>query len=305
MGISERTKKRIWAKSGGKCAFPGCGEDLIGEKGTILGEVCHIVARKEDGPRGKDLIAKEQIDKDENLILLCAKHHKIIDDEPDKYTTEILKKFKAQHEERVKNLLAKGEPWKTNFSQIYYMNLRRIEMLAAQQGIDLVNLIPENRCLHSLGWNLNGLMLQIGKLIDTLYITAAEIDADWSKLQIGQFAEIRGSFRTKNVPSPTEVCQGRYFASGDLKKDAHLYCKYGTRKCVLTIDPHWMATTTSFVSFSSGSVDVAGLGMITQIRGELMLITPYILGVPKTRWDDIWSTNSRRVLEIDSDHMWK
>ena len=84
MGISERTKKRIWAKSGGKCAFPGCGEDLIGEKGTILGEVCHIVARKEDGPRGKDLIAKEQIDKDENLILLCAKHHKIIDDDPDK-----------------------------------------------------------------------------------------------------------------------------------------------------------------------------------------------------------------------------
>ena len=71
MGISERTKKRIWAKSGGKCAFPGCGEDLIGEKGTILGEVCHIVARKEDGPRGRKSVPVIVI----SLIIEGEGHH--------------------------------------------------------------------------------------------------------------------------------------------------------------------------------------------------------------------------------------
>lgn len=36
----------------------------------------------------------------ENLILLCAKHHKIVDDHPDQYHADRLRKIKADHESR-------------------------------------------------------------------------------------------------------------------------------------------------------------------------------------------------------------
>lgn len=39
MSISERTLKLLWAKSGGKCAFPGCELDLISEDGSVIGEI--------------------------------------------------------------------------------------------------------------------------------------------------------------------------------------------------------------------------------------------------------------------------
>lgn len=300
MGISSKTLKILWGKSGGKCAFPGCNQELISIDDKTLGEMCHIVARKEDGPRGKENRIVSNMDDVDNLILLCSNHHKEIDSMPEKYTVDVLKQFKKEHEENIRARLHMGHPWEVNFSQIYYMNLRRIEMLAAQQGIEIAEEMQTGQCLHSLGWNLHALMSNIRCLIEALEIRAEEMSEHWEALRVGQFVSIKGMFYTKNIPAASEVCANRYHATGELEKDAHLYHKYGSKKCILTIDPNWLATTTAFVNFKMGRVEVAGIGLITAVDDEWgrMLITPYILGVPKSEMDILFSEQVPRSITI-------
>jgi hypothetical protein len=100
MTISLKTRKMLWGRSGGMCAI--CREPLFEDESetddpSVLGEECHIVAREKDGPRGDNPLPEEKRDLFANLILLCLKHHKIIDDQPDKYAVEVLHQIKADH----------------------------------------------------------------------------------------------------------------------------------------------------------------------------------------------------------------
>ena len=110
MGINLKTHKFLWGKSGNKCAFENCRNDLIADETetddeAIIGEEAHIVARKEDGPRGISNLVYEERDKYDNLILLCRKHHKIIDEQPKYYTVENLRLIKKQHEKWIQESL--------------------------------------------------------------------------------------------------------------------------------------------------------------------------------------------------------
>ncbi|MBQ9246450.1 Fic family protein [bacterium] len=96
----ERTVKKLFALSGNICAFPSCCEPIISAEGSVVGDICHIEAAEEDGPRfNKDSNNKYRCSY-ENLILLCKKHHKIIDDNVAIYDVELLKKIKYQHEKK-------------------------------------------------------------------------------------------------------------------------------------------------------------------------------------------------------------
>ncbi|MFT5183270.1 MAG: hypothetical protein ACI84C_000396 [Flavobacteriales bacterium] len=51
MGILLRTHKRLWAKSGNRCAFESCRNELVFEDdetfdSSVIGEEAHIVATK-------------------------------------------------------------------------------------------------------------------------------------------------------------------------------------------------------------------------------------------------------------------
>ena len=110
MGISLKTHKLLWGRSGNKCAFADCRHDLIADETesddeSIIGDEAHIVARSEDGPRGNSNLSIEDRDKYDNLILLCRRHHKIIDDQFNFYTVEKLIKIKSNHEKWVKDSL--------------------------------------------------------------------------------------------------------------------------------------------------------------------------------------------------------
>jgi hypothetical protein len=64
----------------------------------MIGEICHIKARSEKGPRDDPTLSDAERHGFENLILLCRNHHKMVDDDPAKYTVEWLKRIKQQHE---------------------------------------------------------------------------------------------------------------------------------------------------------------------------------------------------------------
>lgn len=109
MSISIKTHKMLWGRSGNRCALEECRKELVmdateTDDESLIGEECHIIANSTNGPRG-DTSIQEDLDKYENLILLCRIHHKIIDDQPNTYTVERLKKIKATHEKWVRDSL--------------------------------------------------------------------------------------------------------------------------------------------------------------------------------------------------------
>ena len=96
---SQRTIKRLFALSGNCCAFPRCAEMIVEvSTGTVLGEVCHIKAANPAGPRFDPQQSAAERHGYDNLILMCAKHHTVIDDDEESYTVERLLGMKAHHE---------------------------------------------------------------------------------------------------------------------------------------------------------------------------------------------------------------
>ena len=92
------TVKRLFALSRNQCAFPSCGIPIIEDSGVVTGIICHIKARNKGGPRFDPKQIAEQRHSFENLILLCGRHSKIIDSQPQKFTVELLEEIKELHE---------------------------------------------------------------------------------------------------------------------------------------------------------------------------------------------------------------
>lgn len=111
MSISVLARKLLWGRAGNRCAFPSCKAVLIEDElsigaDTVVGEEAHIVAQKADGPRGADAPPGGDRDGYPNLILLCATHHKIVDEQVQIHTVDGLVKMKAAHERAVRAALS-------------------------------------------------------------------------------------------------------------------------------------------------------------------------------------------------------
>jgi hypothetical protein len=92
------TVKRLFALSGNQCAFEACSVKLVERDGTLIGELCHIEAAEEDGRRYNRTQTDEDRRSFENLILLCANHHRRVDGS-DTHTVRDLREMKRVHEE--------------------------------------------------------------------------------------------------------------------------------------------------------------------------------------------------------------
>ena len=92
------TLRLLYVHSGNCCAFEGCHNPIFEDDGTLTGECCHIEAFSPKGPRYNACQSDEERNGYDNLVLMCARHHKIIDGNPNKYSVELLKKMKRCHE---------------------------------------------------------------------------------------------------------------------------------------------------------------------------------------------------------------
>jgi hypothetical protein len=75
------------------------------DEDSVVGDECHIAARGPGGPRRDESIADKELDAYPNLILLCKIHHKLIDDQPNTYTADVLRTLKRRHEQWVRETL--------------------------------------------------------------------------------------------------------------------------------------------------------------------------------------------------------
>jgi hypothetical protein len=68
---------------------------------SVVGEECHIISPKPDGPRHDPAIPARDLDKYPNLILLCGFDHKTIDDQKHTYDVATLRRMKSEHVRRM------------------------------------------------------------------------------------------------------------------------------------------------------------------------------------------------------------
>ena len=96
---SNPTIKRLFARSGNRCAFPRCTATLI-DGDTVVGKICHIKGAKPGSARYDASQSAAERHGFDNLILLCGRHHDVIDADEEAYTVERLLKTKDDHESR-------------------------------------------------------------------------------------------------------------------------------------------------------------------------------------------------------------
>ncbi len=81
--FSADTKRKVMLDSHGRCMFAGCGQnlgidDLTNTEGNFS-YLAHNIASSEQGARGVIALSEKLSDDPGNILLLCDKHHRLID----------------------------------------------------------------------------------------------------------------------------------------------------------------------------------------------------------------------------------
>lgn len=105
----EMLAKRVgYVCSNPNCLKPTIGANEIGGKATSIGIAAHITAAASGGPRYDESLIPEQRRHIDNGIWLCSNCATLIDKDENKYTIEVLRKWKNDAEEVSRKKL-KGE----------------------------------------------------------------------------------------------------------------------------------------------------------------------------------------------------
>lgn len=105
--VPQKVQSALWARSAGRCQYRGCNHDLVGDlisgnENALFGFIAHIIADSADGPRGDPIRSPLLAKSFDNLMLMCAVHHKLIDvDSLVDHPEALLVEMKAEHEARV------------------------------------------------------------------------------------------------------------------------------------------------------------------------------------------------------------
>jgi hypothetical protein len=125
--------KRLWGRAGARCAICRSELSAVGSEGTI-GEMAHIVARSEDGPRGQSPLSPSERDSYFNLVLLCPTHHVQVDNDVATFAVERLLQIKSEHEGWVQRMLEAGQirPTELDTSGFTQGRVQRLQQLPNQ-----------------------------------------------------------------------------------------------------------------------------------------------------------------------------
>lgn len=99
---TEQTIKQLFGLAAGRCAFPTCRRKIIFSatdlsSTTITGDIAHIVAFADAGPRADGALNMKQKNDFDNLLLLCAACHRLVDGQPEEYPNDVLFAMKQNH----------------------------------------------------------------------------------------------------------------------------------------------------------------------------------------------------------------
>jgi|TARA_R100000049_G_C1957194_1_gene116233 hypothetical protein len=94
----------LFAASGGYCQNPGCSRHLFVDaagQSIHVGEMAHVFAASESGPRANPAMSKAERGSFENLILLCANCHTMVDKAAEAFPDAMMLDWKRDHYKRL------------------------------------------------------------------------------------------------------------------------------------------------------------------------------------------------------------
>ena len=109
----QRDLKLLWGLAAARCSK--CRVDVVaeatGEDGeAVLGQIAHILAHGDKGPRADRSMSADDRRKYPNLILLCGHCHTLVDKQPNTYKPDDLRGWKRDHEGWVRERLLEEMP---------------------------------------------------------------------------------------------------------------------------------------------------------------------------------------------------
>ena len=163
----------LWSRSGGICGFPDCHvvcvlEATNGDPSVIIGQIAHIEARSDSGPRSNPSLSEQERNAYPNLILLCPTHHRLVDARESTYSVDMLRGWKADCETRFRGYLAQGMP------SIGFAELQLVTQALVHDGqpvSDSLTVIPPQEKMDR-----NGLTAQTGTLFSIGLIQSRQVE---------------------------------------------------------------------------------------------------------------------------------
>lgn len=115
--IPDAIRLMLWVKNGGRCAI--CNEIVYQNQLTLsdgnFADIAHIIPSSHNWKRGgSEQESKESAISYDNLLLLCKRDHKDVDDSEEKWPIERLLEIKKDHEERIELLTSIDKDLKTH-----------------------------------------------------------------------------------------------------------------------------------------------------------------------------------------------
>ena len=104
--IRESVKVRLWGKAAGRCEYDGCNDrlwlDSLTKHEYNSAYIAHIIADRPTGPRGHPVLSELLKADISNLMILCDKHHRMIDiEDVASHPVDMLRDMKRKHEDRI------------------------------------------------------------------------------------------------------------------------------------------------------------------------------------------------------------
>ena len=134
---AEKTLKLLFGSCGNQCAEPNCPNEIIAagtphSDAAVIGQICHIYAAADDGPRGKTGLTATERNAENNLILLCGYHHPIVDKQWETYPAETLKSWKKSHEAKFQKGTVEAAKLQNSVQRLAFLQAYSDEQIVAE-----------------------------------------------------------------------------------------------------------------------------------------------------------------------------
>jgi len=139
----------LWGRAAARCEFNDCNRLLykspVTQEAVNLAEMAHIYSFSKNGPRGWGIFTQKLAALNDvgNLMLVCHDCHKKIDQDKkgERYTAELLKGWKAEHETRVR--IATGITANKRSHVVFYGSRIGDENTPLQAGVAFDAMFPD------------------------------------------------------------------------------------------------------------------------------------------------------------------
>lgn len=200
---SSRTIKILFGMSYNECAHADCTNRIIKDEtpyseALVVGQIAHIYAASDNGPRGKPDLTDKEKNHSDNLLLLCPTHHRVVDGQHETFPAVMLLKWKSAHQRKLQESL--GATIKdVGFAELEIAAKAQMNKTPSQTDSSLTHISPDHKIAKNGLGATSAMVLRMGAAksaeIEDLLIKCAQLDSGYpDRLREGFTAKYNAFF---------------------------------------------------------------------------------------------------------------